>query len=97
MLIYRRFCWTFVMILFKIDLFLGEIMEENKVFVPQPPKELRQSQVQESEIVPELTKVENKVKKPRSKIKLNWNLILNWFGLSISVAAMIVFVYLLSR
>ncbi len=75
-------------------------MEENKVFVPQPPKELRQSQAQEEkkvETVPELTKVEEKVKKPKNKIKINWDSIVNWFGLLVSVAAVIVFVYLLAK
>lgn len=84
-------------------------MEENKVFVPKPPKELRQNKpaaqnVEITENVAEEKQFEDTfqpatpvqaVSKP--KYKINWDLLLNWVGLSISVAAMAVFLFLLAR
>ena len=81
-------------------------MEEKKVVLPKPPKELRKVQPKEEKnpevetyVAPEPEKTdpeiaENKTKsKPRRK--LNFEPVTNWVGLFVSLAVLGLFVFLL--
>lgn len=81
-------------------------MEEKKMNLPKPPKELRKAE-QKAEAAPEVEQVfvpepevapqvfEEQPKVAKKKRKLNFEPVTNWIGLFVSLAALGVFVFLL--